>query len=217
MRSSINHDPKLNRKVCRPLSSIVKSASLGAALSITVGCATLTEDAMTPIMLSFSDGSSGECRLDNKRGNWETEIPATVSVRKSDDTLKFNCKTDDGREAVGGIPSTMGGKIIASAVFLDFGITDAITDKHRKYPVSVTIPVKKAGGDNASSTNLKFDPSKISEKKRAQVIGVADSMECNDSIALVEKTAESELWKLSCGDGEILQVRCFDDDCYVKQ
>jgi predicted unusual protein kinase regulating ubiquinone biosynthesis (AarF/ABC1/UbiB family) len=35
----------------------------------------------------------------------------------------------------------MGGKIIASAVFLDFGIVDSITDKHREYPESYVIPV----------------------------------------------------------------------------
>jgi len=37
----------------------------------------------------------------------------------------------------------MGGKIIASAVFLDLGITDAITDKHRQYPASFMIPLAK--------------------------------------------------------------------------
>ena len=196
---------------------IYKSLALGAMFTTAVGCATLTEDAMTPIALSFSDGSSGECHLDNKRGFWTAKVPETVYVRKSDDTLKFDCETDDGRESVGGIPSTMGGKIIASAVFIDFGITDAITDKHRKYPLSVTIPVKQASDSNSASKNLEFDPKDISKKKRDQVIGVADSMECNDSIALVEKTAESELWKLSCGDGEIIKVRCFGDECYVKQ
>lgn len=192
-----------------------KILAVGAVFLSLVGCATLTEDAMTPIALSFSDGSRGECHLDNKRGVWTTKVPGTIPVRKSDDTLKFDCETDDGREAVGGIPSTMGGKIVASAIFIDFGITDAITDKHRKYPASVTIPVKKASSNNVASKNLEFDPNKISKKKRDQVVGVADSMECNDSIALVEKTAESELWKLSCGDGEIVRVRCFDDECYV--
>ena len=108
-----------------------------------VGCATLTEDAMTPIALSFGDGSEGECQLSNKRGAWATEIPATLSVRKSDDPLKFQCETNDGRSAVGSIDSEMGAKIIASAVFLDFGITDAITDKHRQYAGSFVIPVKK--------------------------------------------------------------------------
>lgn len=113
------------------------------ALSFISACATLTEDAMTPIAMSFSDGSDGECKLENKRGIWSAELPTTVSIRKSDDGLKYTCKTQDGREAVGIIPSEMGAKIIASAVFLDFGITDAITDKHRQYPESFVIPVKK--------------------------------------------------------------------------
>lgn len=37
----------------------------------------------------------------------------------------------------------MGAEIVASAVFLDFGIVDAITDKHRKYPTSFVIPIQK--------------------------------------------------------------------------
>ena len=110
---------------------------------IATGCATLTEDAMTPIAFSFSDGSNGECDLRNKRGFWETQLPGTIYVRKSDDGLQYQCKTEDGREASGLIPSEMGGKIIASAVFIDFGITDAITDKHRKYPVNFVIPIVK--------------------------------------------------------------------------
>jgi len=40
--------------------------------------------------------------------------------------------------------STIGAKIVASAVFLDLGITDAITDMHREYPASYVIPVQKA-------------------------------------------------------------------------
>ena len=48
----------------------------------------------------------------------------------------------DGKTAVGSIPSEMGAKIVASAVFIDFGITDAITDKHRTYPTNFVIPVK---------------------------------------------------------------------------
>ena len=108
----------------------------------TVGCATLTNDPMTPVALSFSDGSTGECELTNKRGDWSAEIPTTVSIRRSDDSLKYRCTTDDGREAFGSIPSTIGAKLIASAVFIDLGITDAITDKHREYPASFVIPVK---------------------------------------------------------------------------
>ena len=106
------------------------------------GCATLTEDANTPVALSLSDGASGRCVLSNKRGTWDVEVPTTVSVRKSDDVLKYECETVDGRKAAGAIPSTMGGKIVASAIFLDFGIVDAITDKHRQYPASFVIPIQ---------------------------------------------------------------------------
>lgn len=109
----------------------------------TVGCATITNDPMTPIALSFSDGSDGQCHLQNKRGAWDAPIPSTYSVRRSDDPLKYDCKTSDGRTAVGSMPSTIGAKIVASAVFLDLGITDAITDKHREYPASFVIPIQK--------------------------------------------------------------------------
>lgn len=108
------------------------------------GCATLTNDAMTPVALSFSDGSDGSCKLENKRGVWDAQLPTTASIRRSDDVLKYDCETTDGRKTVGAIPSTMGGKIVASAVFLDFGIVDAITDKHREYPASFVIPIAKA-------------------------------------------------------------------------
>ncbi len=118
-------------------------AVVAASMSIT-GCATLTSDPMTPIAFSFSDGSNGDCNLTNKRGVWSVEIPATVYVRRSDDVLKYQCKTKDDRNAVGAIPSTVGAKIVASAVFLDFGIVDAITDKHREYPASYVIPIKRS-------------------------------------------------------------------------
>ncbi|MFN4807312.1 MAG: hypothetical protein ACK56K_05435 [Akkermansiaceae bacterium] len=119
---------------------LVSMSLLSCAL---VSCATLTEDSNDQIAMSFSDGSNGSVQLNNKRGSWNSQLPSTVSVRKSDDVLHYNAKTSDGRTASGSIPSQMGGKIVASAVFLDFGIVDAITDKHRKYPDSYVIPVRK--------------------------------------------------------------------------
>ena len=121
------------------------------AASTLAGCATLTEDAMTPIAMSFSDGSAGTCDLTNKRGAWQAHLPTTIAVRKSDDALKYDCQTIDGRGAVGAIESEMGGKIIASAVFIDFGITDAITDKHRRYAASFVIPVQPREGTELES------------------------------------------------------------------
>ena len=73
----------------------------------------------------------------------QAKVPSSPLIRRSDDNLVLRCKTEDGREGFASVPSTMGGKLVASAVFLDFGITDAITDKHREYPASFVVPVKK--------------------------------------------------------------------------
>lgn len=105
-------------------------------------CASLTNDSHQPVALSFSDGSEGTCKLQNKREAYDIQIPSTTMIRRSDDLLKYDCVNNEGKKAFGGIPSTMGGKIVASAVFLDFGIVDSITDKHREYPQSFVIPMK---------------------------------------------------------------------------
>jgi hypothetical protein len=114
------------------------------------GCATLTNDPMVPVATSFSDGSDGTCEFQNKRGLWKADIPATVMIRRSDDSLVFRCRTSDGREASGSMPSTMDAKIVASAVFLDLGITDSITDMHREYPASYVIPIHAKGQSGAA-------------------------------------------------------------------
>jgi hypothetical protein len=108
-----------------------------------VSCASITNDAYVPMTISFSDGSSGTCNISNKRMAIQAQIPSSPMIRRSDDNLVLRCKTEDGREGLASVPSSMGGKIVASAVFLDLGITDAITDKHREYPVSFVVPVKK--------------------------------------------------------------------------
>lgn len=115
-----------------------------AIFAITLaGCASITNDSHQPVSLSFSDGSEGKCKLVNKREVYEVDIPSTTMIRRSDDMLRYDCISKNGKKGFGGIPSTMGGKIVASAVFLDLGIVDAITDKHREYPQSFVIPVKK--------------------------------------------------------------------------
>lgn len=109
------------------------------------GCATIVNDPYVPVTASFSDGSEGKCHFQNKRGSWAMNMPATVMVRRSDDALVYNCETEDGRTASGSITSEIeSGKLAASVVFWDLGITDSITDKHRTYQGNVVIPVKKA-------------------------------------------------------------------------
>jgi hypothetical protein len=122
------------------MNKYIIAAMCGLALS---SCASITNDAFVPMAISFSDGSSGTCQITNKRMSIEASIPSAPMIRRSDDNLQLNCTTDDGRTAIASVPSSMGGKIVASAVFLDFGITDAITDKHREYPASYVVPIKK--------------------------------------------------------------------------
>lgn len=118
-----------------------------AALSglLLSGCATIVNDPNIPVTASFSDGSEGECQFQNKRGSWSCDMPGTTMIRRSDDALIYNCETTDGRKSTGSIKSEMeSGKLAASVIFWDLGITDAITDKHRFYQGNVVIPVKKA-------------------------------------------------------------------------
>ncbi len=118
-------------------------AIMAALALLSVGCATIVNDPYIPLAFSFSDGSAGKCEFKNKRGSWSSEIPATnVMIRRSDDDLVYDCTTEDGREATGSIGSEIeGGKMAASVIFWDLGITDAITDKHRTYQGNVVIPV----------------------------------------------------------------------------
>ena len=117
------------------------------ALVALFGCATIVNDPNIPLTVSFSDGSEGKCNFKNKRGAWSTDIPTTsVMIRRSDDALMYECTTADGRAATGSIQSEIeGGKMAASVVFWDLGITDSITDKHRTYQGNVVVPVPPSG------------------------------------------------------------------------
>jgi len=114
------------------------------------GCATIVNDANIPLAFSFSDGSAGKCTFKNKRGVWQSTIPTSgVLIRRSDDSLIYDCETNDGREVTGLVRSEMeGAKLGASVVFFDLGITDAITDKHRTYQGNVTIPIQPKATKN---------------------------------------------------------------------
>ena len=119
-----------------------KIAIIWLALFALTSCGTIVNDPNVPVSLSFSDGSDGECKLNNKRASYSVKIPSTTMIRRSDDPLRFDCLSDSGKKGYGSIPSGMeGGKVAASVFFFDLGITDAITDKSRIYPPSYVIPV----------------------------------------------------------------------------
>lgn len=118
--------------------SVIIALTLTAMLG---GCASITNDANQQINFKGPGckGKGVSCTATNKRGLWSFEVPSTEYIRRSDDVLKIECEDKDGNRYNEAVPSRMGGKIVASAVFLDFGIVDAITDKHREYPAQIVI------------------------------------------------------------------------------
>ena len=123
--------------------SIMKASTVAVTVSVLAGCATIVNDPTVPVALSFSNGQSGQCSLSNTRASYQVTLPATVNVRRARSPLNYNCTTSSGRVAAGAIPSSMeAGKVAASVVFIDLGITDSITEKARTYPASFVIPVQ---------------------------------------------------------------------------
>jgi hypothetical protein len=126
----------------RIFSSFIKN-KLTVGLLLITGCASITNEPLVPIELSFVDGEDGVCILTNKRGSWSTKVPSTVKVRRSDDSLNYDCTAKNNKKAFGyiesGVDST---KILTSVAFIDLGLTDVITDMHRTYPGKFVIQLK---------------------------------------------------------------------------
>ena len=143
--SMIKLDPYIKKLIMKS-NFVLTAFIIAGAITLLPACATIVNDPAIPLAFSFSDGSAGNCTFKNKRGVWESGIPTkNVMIRRSDDTLNYTCATRDGRKVSGSIKSEIeGGKLAASMVFFDFGITDAITDKHRTYVAAggnISIPV----------------------------------------------------------------------------
>ena len=71
---------------------------------VLTSCGTIVNDANIPVSLSFSDGSDGKCKLSNKRAQYSVDIPSTTMVRRSDDALRFDCVSVNGKKGFGSIP-----------------------------------------------------------------------------------------------------------------
>ena len=113
------------------------------AIPLLAGCASITNDPNQQISFKAPGCKKGavSCTAKNKRGSWSFEVPSTVPIRRSDDVLHIECVDDQGERHTDSVNSRMGGKIVASAVFLDLGITDSITDKHREYPEQIILQI----------------------------------------------------------------------------
>ena len=116
---------------------------VGSLFIVGGGCATLTNDSHQSISFK-APGCKPHivtCKAWNKRGTWEFSIPERVPIRRSDDILRIECADEKGQVYTDQVASRIGGKIVASAIFLDLGITDAITDKHREYPEQIILQI----------------------------------------------------------------------------
>ena len=122
---------------------MVRKFVLLAALVGLTSCSSIVNESHLPINLSFSDNSGGECALRNKRESYQTQIPASVLVRRSDDPLVYDCTTSDGRKANGSINSKVGQTMAGNIIFGGGigAVIDANNDMHREYPGSFVILV----------------------------------------------------------------------------
>lgn len=126
----------------RIVSSFIKN-KLTIGLLLITGCASIANEPLIPIELSFVDGEDGICILSNKRGSWSAKVPSTVKVRRSDDSLNYDCAAQNNKKAFGYIESGVdSAKIVTSVAFIDLGLTDVITDMHRTYPGKFVIHLK---------------------------------------------------------------------------
>ena len=114
-----------------------------AALVGLTSCSSIVNESHLPINLSFNDNSGGECALRNKSESYQTQIPASVLVRRSDDPLVYDCTTSDGCKANGSINSKVG-QTMAGNIIFGGGVglvIDANNDMQREHPGSFVIPV----------------------------------------------------------------------------
>lgn len=120
---------------------LVRFLGVIAATLLIAGCATITNDSHQQIEFVAPGCKDVElqCTAQNKRGLWKFDAPAMVDIRRSDDNLSVTCTNPEGNQSVQSVPSEIGGKIVASAIFLDLGIVDSITDMHREYPPQILL------------------------------------------------------------------------------
>lgn len=75
---------------------------------------------------------------------------------------------------------------------------------------------RRPSQESPISTQPQANPvSELSPEFKSEVEQIGKSMSCSHSIHMKEKTQESESWSLDCGDGEHLEIRCFEGDCYI--
>ena len=124
--------------------SIINFSKLSLALILLFvlsSCATITNQKEIEISATFDEDVQGTCNIKNKRFENDVAVPGSFKVRRSDDSLKYNCIVGDGRKATGEVQSLVEKSKFIPSFLIDFGISDMITDKHRYYPEEFIIKI----------------------------------------------------------------------------
>ena len=118
---------------------------------IITGCSSIVNEKTVGINIDAPECPSGtECTLKHKKGQYEVNVPAHVTIPKSDDPLHITCRTPDGRTYINAAESKMGGMIWGNIVFGGGigAVVDAHTDAHRIYPHTIKVPMCQPGREN---------------------------------------------------------------------
>jgi hypothetical protein len=128
------------------------TASICAAL-VLGGCATITDSTQQEVevrtVLDHREVGGIGCVLSNKNGRWFVTSPGRVLVRKSDDSLNFDCSKSGVGSSMEAVASQYGnGKLIGNAV-ISGGLgyyLDRRSGAGFDYPAVVTVLMKAEQG-----------------------------------------------------------------------
>ena len=119
-----------------------RTVIVGLATLVIGGCASIVNEKTATIAIAAPNCPEGtSCALKHKKGQWHVKVPGTVTIPKSDDPLKVDCATPDGRTSHQVLESRMGGSFWGN-IIAGGGIgmiIDANTDAHRSYDSSVVV------------------------------------------------------------------------------
>ncbi|MDM0116213.1 hypothetical protein QTI66_29020 [Variovorax sp. J22R133] len=213
-----------------------------AALTQIVGCASIVSGSNQTISVetkSDSDSVAGAtCKLTNNKGTWYVTTPGSTTVHRSFDDLGVTCTKQDYAQGAVAVKSSTKAMAFGNILFggvIGVGV-DVATGAAYDYPTVVSVALGRAlAASNQPPSNAsvemaavhKSGPSTTSALERAsapKATGadtynaerIAKSQACTTpSASMVEKGAGFEAYRVACGGGEVLAIRCEFGNCRI--
>ena len=102
------------------------------------GCASQVRAKEMPITLSIDTGHTALCVLSNDRGRWTSQVPGTINVIESKESLIYKCTTNQNNKIFGQIPSLSSINIVLEQL----GQVHDFTRDDTEYPLKYIIRFK---------------------------------------------------------------------------